>query len=98
VDRDALDDDRDLEVDLNGTGRVPLYWVPPRVAYGWFLVHNTGRPQDPLDLFGTRVWLQERITPAVIECHCGWLPRLGIHYRFDIAAAVEHYRSLGFIG
>jgi hypothetical protein len=74
-----------------------LYAVPPRVADGWFLVHARGRPEDPLDLHGCRIWLQERITPALIECDCGWQPGLGVHYRFDLAAAVEHYRSVGLI-
>jgi hypothetical protein len=97
VHRDASDPDRDLDLDLMGRGRVPLYWVPPRVAPGWYLVHGKGRPADPLDLFGTRVWLQERVTPALIECDCGWQPRLGVHYRFDVSAAVEHYRKVGLI-
>jgi hypothetical protein len=97
VNRDAHDDDRDLELDLMGIGRVPLYWLPPKVAEGWHLVHNKERPEDPLDLFGTRIWLQETITPALLECDCGWQPRLGVHYRFDLATAVEHYRNLGLI-
>jgi hypothetical protein len=101
VDRVNADDgneaDRSLELDLIGKGRVPLYYVPPRVADGWYLVHNKGRPEDPLDLHGCRIWLQESITPAMVECDCGWQARLGVHYRFDLSVAVEHYRSLGLI-
>jgi hypothetical protein len=89
--------DRDLEVDLLGIGRVPLYWAPPKIADGWYLAHDKGRPADPLDLHGTRIWLQERLTPALCECECGWQPGLGVHYRFDLSAAVVHYRKVGLI-
>jgi hypothetical protein len=94
---DGVDIDRDLEVDLLGIGRVPLYWAPPKVADGWYLVHNQGRPADPLDLHGTRIWLQEWLTPGVFECDCGWQPRLGVHYRFDLPAAISHYRNVGLV-
>jgi hypothetical protein len=97
VNRDSRDDDRDLELDLMGIGRVPLYRLPPKVAEGWHLVHNKERPEDPLDLFGTRIWLQETITPALLKCDCGWQPRLGVHYRFDLSTAIKHYRDLRLI-
>jgi hypothetical protein len=91
------DADRDLEVDVMGIGRIPLYHPPPRVADGWYLVHNHARPAEPLDLHGARLWLQEWLTPALVQCDCGWRPALGVHYRFDVGLAVEHYRRVGLI-
>jgi hypothetical protein len=86
------DHDADLELDVLGIGRVALDYAPPNVAQGWVLVHYDGRPDDIYT-----VWLQERVTPGLVQCDCGWQPTLGPHYRLNLTQAIEHYRGLGLL-
>jgi hypothetical protein len=70
------------------SGTVRLDRVPP----GRVLVHNHAKHgrQTRSGTHGFRAWLADP-APYYVPCDCGWLRRLGVHYRVDRdgAAAIE---------